>query len=38
MIFGGVRELLDEQFARLADLEQILLCWLAIVREPMTLE
>ena len=37
VIFGGVRELLDEQYARLADLERILLCWLAIVREPMTL-
>jgi WD40 repeat protein/transcriptional regulator with XRE-family HTH domain len=37
VIFGGVRKLLDEQYARLADLERILLCWLAIVREPMTL-
>jgi WD40 repeat protein/transcriptional regulator with XRE-family HTH domain len=37
VVFGGVRELLREQFDRLADLEQTLLCWLAIVREPVTL-
>jgi WD40 repeat protein/transcriptional regulator with XRE-family HTH domain len=37
VVFGGVRELLDEQFARLADLEQTILCWLAIVREPVTI-
>src|SRR5262249_8274856 len=36
-IFGGVRELLDEHYAHLADLEQALLCWLAIIREPVTL-
>jgi len=37
-VFGGVRELLDEQYARLADLERTLLYWLAIVREPVILE
>jgi WD40 repeat protein/transcriptional regulator with XRE-family HTH domain len=38
VVFGGVRELLDEQYARLVDLEQTVLCWLAIVREPVTLD
>jgi len=33
VVFGGVRELLDQQYARLADLERTLLCWLAIIRE-----
>ncbi len=37
VVFGGVRELLDEQYARLANLEQMVLHWLAIVREPVTL-
>ncbi len=37
VVFGGVRELLDEQYARLANLEQMVLRWLAIVREPVTL-
>jgi hypothetical protein len=37
VVFGGVRKLLDEQYARLADLEQMVLHWLAIVREPLTL-
>ncbi len=32
IIFGGVRELLREQYARLADLEQTILRWLAIMR------
>src|SRR6266851_1176606 len=38
VVFGGVRELLDEQYARLADLEQTVMCWLAIVREPVSIE
>jgi WD40 repeat protein/transcriptional regulator with XRE-family HTH domain len=38
VIFGGVRELLSKQYARLADLERTLLCWLAIVREPVSIE
>ena len=36
VVFGEVRELLGEQYARLSDLEQTVLCWLAIAREPMT--
>jgi WD40 repeat protein/transcriptional regulator with XRE-family HTH domain len=38
VVFGGVRELLGEQFARLSALEQTVLLWLAIVREPVSLE
>jgi WD40 repeat protein/transcriptional regulator with XRE-family HTH domain len=38
VVFGGVRELLDEQYARLADLERTILCWLAILREPVSIE
>src|SRR6266702_239757 len=38
VVFGGVRELLDQQYARLADLERSLLCWLAIIREPVSIE
>ncbi|HEX6508024.1 MAG TPA: AAA family ATPase [Chloroflexota bacterium] len=34
-IFGGIRHLLDAQFDRLSDLEQTLLYWLAIEREPV---
>jgi hypothetical protein len=37
VVFGGVRKLFDEQYARLADLEQKVLLWLAIVRRPVTL-
>jgi WD40 repeat protein/transcriptional regulator with XRE-family HTH domain len=38
VIFGSVRELLDEQFDRLSEVEQTVLLWLAILREPVTLE
>src|SRR5262249_28162107 len=38
MLFGSVNDLLDEQFARLSPLEQSTLCWLAIMREPATLD
>lgn len=38
VIFGSVADLLSEQFARLSALEQMVLCWLAIMREPVTLE
>ena len=38
LIFGGVRELLGEQFARLSAVEQTVLRWLAILREPVSLE
>src|SRR5712691_584223 len=34
VIFSTIRDLLAEQFARLSALEQALLFWLAIVREP----
>ena len=37
LVFGSITDLLDEQFARLSALEQSVLCWLAIAREPMTL-
>jgi len=37
-VFGSIVELLDEQWGRLSTLEQTLLCWLAILREPVTLE
>src|SRR5207253_2841574 len=38
LVFGNLADLLDKQFARLSPLEQTLLYWLAIVREPMTLK
>ncbi len=38
VVFGGVRELLDEQYARLSALEQSVLLWLSILREPVSLE
>jgi len=38
VIFGSVRELLGEQFARLSAAEQSVLLWLAILREPVSLE
>ncbi len=37
VVFGGVRELLSEQYSRLSDLEQTVLYWLAIAREPVTM-
>lgn len=37
VIFGGVRGLLKEQFARLTTLELQVVLWLAILREPSTL-
>jgi WD40 repeat protein/transcriptional regulator with XRE-family HTH domain len=36
-IFGGIAQLLSEQWNRLSPLEQTVLCWLAIMREPVTL-
>ena len=36
-IFGDVRHLLDRQFERLSALEQDIIYWLAINREPITL-
>lgn len=37
VIFGGVRDLLDQQFARLSVLEQTVVLWLAVLREPVSL-
>lgn len=36
-VFGDIRELLDQQFERLSDLEKSIMYWLAINREPITL-
>ncbi len=36
LIFGSVRYLLQEQFARLSDVEESIMLWLAILREPVT--
>src|SRR6266699_3533916 len=38
VVFGGVRALLDEQYARLSAAEQSVLVWLAILREPVNLQ
>lgn len=35
LIFGGVRDLVEEQFKRLSRLEQSIMFWLAIMREPL---
>jgi WD40 repeat protein/transcriptional regulator with XRE-family HTH domain len=37
-IFGSIADLLTEQFARLSSQERTVLYWLAIVREPITLD
>ncbi|BAZ47631.1 WD-40 repeat-containing protein [Nostoc sp. NIES-4103] len=36
-VFGNIRELLEEQFLRLSDLEKDIMYWLAINREPVSL-
>lgn len=36
VVFDDVRDVLDQQFARLSPLEHELMCWLAIVREPIS--
>ena len=36
-VFGDIRDILDEQFARLSSLEQEIMYWLAIAREPISL-
>jgi WD40 repeat protein/transcriptional regulator with XRE-family HTH domain len=38
ILFGSITTLLSEQWERLSALEQTLLWWLAILREPVTLE
>jgi hypothetical protein len=37
-VFGNIAQLLAEQFARLSAIEQTVLLWLAILREPVTIE
>ena len=38
VIFGGIRNLLEEQFYRLSNFEQSLLLWLTVLREPATID
>src|SRR5947209_7637193 len=38
VIFSSIRDLLAEQWTRLSALEQALLFWLAVVREPVSIE
>ncbi len=38
LVFGGISDLLVEQWSRLSPLEQTLLYWLATLREPVRLE
>jgi WD40 repeat protein/transcriptional regulator with XRE-family HTH domain len=37
-VFGDIQDLLDQQFHRLPEIEQELLYWLAIEREPVSLD
>ena len=37
-VFGDIRNLIDQQYSRLSDLEQQVMYWLAIEREPITTE
>lgn len=37
VVFGKIRDVLDQQFNRLSDLEREVMYWLAINREPVTL-
>lgn len=36
-IFGDIRDILDQQFGRLSKIEQEIMYWLAIAREPISL-
>ena len=38
VVFGSIRELLAEQFDRLSPVEQTVLLWLSILREPVSIE
>ncbi len=38
LVFDDVRDLLDQQFGRLSDLEKEIMYWLAIEREPITIQ
>ncbi|MDZ8187965.1 MAG: NB-ARC domain-containing protein [Nostoc sp. ChiSLP02] len=37
-VFGDIRDVLEQQFERLSDLEKDIMYWLAINREPITLK
>lgn len=37
-VFGDIRDLLDRQFHRLSDLEQEVMYWLALAREPVSID
>src|SRR5216683_4600586 len=37
ILFGDMRGLLDQQFEHLSAIEQAILCWLALAREPLAL-
>lgn len=37
-IYGDIRDVLDQQFERLSDLEQEIMYWLAIAREPISVK
>jgi WD40 repeat protein/transcriptional regulator with XRE-family HTH domain len=37
IIFGSITVLLEEQWARISPLEQMVLCWLATLREPVSI-
>lgn len=37
IVFGGISELLEQQFNRLSDLEKDIMYWLAVNREPISL-
>ncbi|GAB4244542.1 MAG: NB-ARC domain-containing protein [Stanieria sp.] len=36
-VFGDIRDILDQQFERLSDLEKEIMYWLAIAREPISM-
>ncbi|MEM8828807.1 MAG: NB-ARC domain-containing protein [Cyanobacteria bacterium P01_G01_bin.19] len=37
-VFGDIQDILEQQFLRLSDLEQKIMYWLAIAREPISLK
>ena len=37
-VFGDIHHVLDQQFSRLSSLEQEIIIWLAVTREPMKME
>ncbi|MBV8884778.1 MAG: hypothetical protein JO235_12390 [Chroococcidiopsidaceae cyanobacterium CP_BM_RX_35] len=38
VVFGGISDILEQQYQRLTDLEKEMICWLAISREPVEFE